>query len=88
MECRFESQHSGAFDDKVDVILGLTKCHLNDIPNKNHLIPIQPHPAHELHDGILLQPQGVVENSAGVQVNICQDCLKELTGGGCLCCTL
>ena len=58
---------------------GFSVVKLSAIPNRNRLIPRKAHPAHDLYDGVLLEPKGVccVEGSEP-DVRICRDCLKEL----------
>lgn len=47
----------------------------NDVPNRSHLKPSQPHPAHDLFfEDLLLQPQGVNGNL----ISICQECAASL----------
>jgi hypothetical protein len=57
---------------------GVVVQSLGDIPNSNRLIPWRPHPAHDLFDGMLLEPRGVSDTGMGIDVNICRECLKEL----------
>ncbi|KAM6492480.1 hypothetical protein JOM56_012204 [Amanita muscaria] len=44
-------------------------------------IPKNPHPQHDLFDGKLLQPEGVVDgqSEAGTLVRVCHNCLADLT---------
>ena len=50
-----------------------------DIVNRHRLIPKKSHPAHYLLDGMLLEPAGVVEESAGERwIRICRDCQAAL----------
>ena len=58
---------------------GVTECHLSALPNSQCLIPKYTHPAHDLYDGQLLEPQGIVRSGDGVLVvRVCKDCLVEL----------
>jgi hypothetical protein len=47
---------------------------IKDIPHSHRLIPVKKHTAHELFDGLLLEPSGVDGN----HVKICADCFKDL----------
>lgn len=51
---------------------------LSAIPNADRLIPRNPHPAHDLFDGKLLDPAGVVERGPATTVNVCTSCLRDL----------
>ena len=58
---------------------GVTECHLSALPNSQRLIPKHTHPAHDLYDGQLLEPQGIVRSGdGGPVVRVCKDCLVEL----------
>jgi hypothetical protein len=52
------------------------KIHIEHIPNANLLKPIVPHPKHELFDGLLLERQGVEQDSQ--VANLCQECYLDL----------
>lgn len=56
------------------------ECHLSALPNSQRLIPKHAHPAHDLYDGRLLEPQGIVRSGdeGGPVVRVCKDCLEEL----------
>ncbi|KAJ3555225.1 hypothetical protein NM688_g2694 [Phlebia brevispora] len=59
---------------------GLEVMALKDVPNKERLCPVHPHPAQNLYGGIILEPQGIVSGiGADVTVNICNPCLTDLT---------
>lgn len=47
-----------------------------NIPHKELLKPIAPHPAHVLHDGLLLQPESITTD--GQIVFLCDECLTCL----------
>jgi hypothetical protein len=49
---------------------------LNDIPNKHHLIPHVPHPAHELVNGLLFYAPAL--GSANETVGLCNACRNQL----------
>jgi hypothetical protein len=51
---------------------------LKDLPNSHSLIPISPHPQHDLYDGLLLEPGGVVVVNDVVHVRVCHTCLRDL----------
>lgn len=53
----------------------LTPHHLDTIPNSNRLRPAVSHPAHDLFNGMLLQPAGV---SNAECANVCVECLRAL----------
>jgi hypothetical protein len=56
-----------------------SKLALSDIPNGQRLYPRIPHPAHDIYNGMLLEPEGMVEDAEGEShVRICADCHKEL----------
>ncbi|KAM6496781.1 hypothetical protein JOM56_007254 [Amanita muscaria] len=51
-----------------------------DIPNVNRLVPRLSHSQHDLIEGKLLEPEGIIGDSTGglSNVRVCQDCLAEL----------
>ncbi|KAF8220852.1 hypothetical protein L208DRAFT_1537408, partial [Tricholoma matsutake] len=51
---------------------------LKDLPNTHSLIPISSHPQHDLYDGLLLEPGGVMVVNDVVHVCICHTCLCDL----------
>ncbi|KAF8806022.1 hypothetical protein BYT27DRAFT_7257442 [Phlegmacium glaucopus] len=53
----------------------LTVYRLNAIPNHHHIRPQDVHPKHDLYDGMLLHPPGVIH---GQLAHICVDCAKSL----------
>jgi hypothetical protein len=55
------------------------KERIQDIPSSARLIPKVLHPAHDLYDGKLLEPQGVHVHGDDTLVNICLNCYKELS---------
>jgi hypothetical protein len=70
--CAVCARECGAMDEK------LASCRLSDIPNRHRLLPVQPHPAHDLYEGMLLDPAGLSHNTAGWTVNICTSCSTQL----------
>jgi hypothetical protein len=58
--------------------LGLSDINLTDLPNSRWLIPKNPHPAHNLFDGRLLNPSGVKCIDGQHILSICRLCLDEL----------
>ncbi|KAJ3559079.1 hypothetical protein NM688_g560 [Phlebia brevispora] len=58
---------------------GVEVMALRDVPNKERLRPVHPHPAHNLYGGIILEPEGIVSGAgAEVAINICNPCLTDL----------
>ena len=56
-----------------------TSIPVRDVPNPHRLFPRQQHAAHDIYEGMLLEPQGIIIlNDGEVEVRICRDCLKEL----------
>ena len=55
-----------------------TLWHINELPNSHRLIPSSSHPAHDLFDGLLLEPSGVETNGLVHHAWVCQSCLEEL----------
>lgn len=51
---------------------------LNRLPNKQRLVLSFPHPAQELVDDMLLQPQGLHGAEEGLMVDVCCTCLYQL----------
>ena len=52
---------------------------MTDLPHSNRLIPTHPHPCHDLFQGRLLEPKGVIEDSGTqTQVRVCGNCFSEL----------
>jgi hypothetical protein len=54
------------------------KRKIDDIPNSLRLRPIHSHCAHDLYQGLLLEPAGVSIDNNTVVVTICAHCLREL----------
>jgi len=48
---------------------------IEDIPNRDRLKPTNPHPKHDIFDGILLYPKGIDPRG---QANICNECNAAL----------
>ena len=48
------------------------------LPNKHRLLPRQPHPQHDLYEGLLLEPNGVEGMPANYKVACCGCCLNDL----------
>ena len=53
----------------------LKQFNLNHIPNSHRLRPSTPHPAHDIYNGMLFQPAGVMSHEIA---NICSDCTRAL----------
>jgi hypothetical protein len=51
---------------------------VESIPNKNLLAPETYHPAHELHDGMLLDTSALREESGVWRGQVCNPCLQDL----------
>jgi hypothetical protein len=56
----------------------LTVQRLDSIPNSHRLVPQESHSAHDLFQGKLLEPAGVVGQGDGAQVNVCRQCWASL----------
>ena len=56
-----------------------TLLSLSTIPNRNLLKPHEAHPAHDLYDGILLEPAGIDLRTK--QASFCEECLNRLKIG-------
>ena len=56
----------------------LNKMALSDVPNSHRLVPKTPHPAHDIYNGRLLQPEAVAVDGQHTIISICQACLDEL----------
>ncbi|KAG1816359.1 uncharacterized protein BJ212DRAFT_1480806 [Suillus subaureus] len=72
--CSVCAQEVGVLDDSER----MSKLHFNDIPNLCRLSPSTPHPAHNLYNGQLLEPAGVITQGNDTLVNICHSCLQDL----------
>ena len=58
----------------------VTELDLSILPNSQQLIPKQMHSAHDLFDGRLLEPEGVVRLGEGVtMMRVCKLCMDELS---------
>ncbi|OCH87122.1 hypothetical protein OBBRIDRAFT_837649 [Obba rivulosa] len=57
---------------------GVMRMSLDELPNSLRLVPQQPHPAHDLVDGKLLEPKGVEYAGPTTFVTVCQECLSAL----------
>ena len=53
-------------------------CDLAMLLNKHRLLPRQPHPQHDLYEGLLLEPNGVEGTPANYKVACCRCCLNDL----------
>ena len=53
----------------------LKPLHLDLIPSRHHLQPPVPHPAHNIINGMLLHPTGVVDAD---MANVCVECFRAL----------
>ena len=75
-----ESQVCGVCAREVNRIEdGVERMDLQDVPNSARLVPKNPHPAHDLYMGKLLDPEGVSVGEGGrMDVNICRSCRKDL----------
>ena len=51
---------------------------LKDIPSPSRLAPEKPHPEHTLFDGMLLQPEGLVQHDGDMVANVCDECMRDL----------
>jgi hypothetical protein len=58
----------------------LTTMRVEDIPNRSRLTPIKPHRDHDLYNGALLEPRGVINTDDVERVNACKSCLGSLVG--------
>lgn len=54
----------------------ISKIHIDHIPNRNKLAPMEPHPQHVLFDNLLLDSHGV--DQATKTVNLCDNCYLDL----------
>lgn len=54
---------------------------LINLPHTDRLIPKKPHPEHDLFEGKLLEPEGVVGDLRGkeTKIRVCGECLADLT---------
>ncbi|GLB44644.1 putative G-quadruplex DNA unwinding [Lyophyllum shimeji] len=57
---------------------GISTWALCDIPNRHRLKPKKRHPAHELFEGLLLEPGGVTVTESSTRVNLCRKCAEDL----------
>ena len=70
--CGACARECGAMDENLEHMA------LSDIPNSYRLVPKTLHPAHDIYDGRLFQPEVVETNGQHTFVSICQVCLDEL----------
>ncbi|EMD31577.1 hypothetical protein CERSUDRAFT_78030 [Gelatoporia subvermispora B] len=61
---------------------GVTCIPLAQLPHSSRLIPRIPHPAHDLYEGKLLQPEGVISEHGILKVKACRECMESLRKGG------
>ncbi len=54
---------------------------INHIPHSEHLHPIHlPHPAHVLINGMILEPEGIIQNDDNESnIHLCRECLHHLS---------
>ncbi len=57
---------------------GVERIRLDSVEHRSRLRPRDAHPAHDLYDGCLLEPTGVVEMAGGTLLDICRGCRQEL----------
>ena len=70
--CGICAPESGPLDDE------LTVYSLEALLNSHRLAPSKPHPLHDLYNGKLLEPAGVVGDAGHYKVNACSTCLDDL----------
>ena len=71
-----EQAHQRELNKRDDQV---TEQDLSDLPNSQWLIPKHMHLVHDLFDGWLLEPEGVVRSGEGVtMIQVCKDCMDEL----------
>lgn len=58
---------------------GVLNIDIEAIPSPLRLVPHKPHPDHTIFDGMLLAPEGVIRQGGRSTVNICRECLGDLT---------
>ena len=56
----------------------VTHFKINSLPNAHRLIPCNPHAAHTLFNGKLLEPRGVRNEGSDFLVMACKDCISSL----------
>ncbi|KAG8915612.1 hypothetical protein FRC02_004418, partial [Tulasnella sp. 418] len=54
----------------------VTEVELDRIPHQHLLHPWKVHPAHQLTQGMLLEPAGIVESDMGGSAYLCSSCLQ------------
>ncbi|KAK6987623.1 hypothetical protein R3P38DRAFT_3374591 [Favolaschia claudopus] len=59
-----------------------TPRRLEALPNSQCLVPRLAHPAHDLFDGKLLEPAGVVREGNVTKVRVCRECSESLIKSG------
>ncbi len=57
---------------------GVQLCRLDSFTHRSRLTPREPHPQHDLFDGCLLEPAGVVIHNNIVSLHTCKCCRDEL----------
>ena len=70
--CGVCARECGPMDESLHKIV------LSNIPNSHCLISKVPHPAHDVYESRLLQPEGVEINGPHTVISICQACLDDL----------
>ena len=57
---------------------GVSSLDVKEIPSPSRLVPQQPHPKHTLFDGMLLQPEGLINRGDRLFANVCGECMRDL----------
>ena len=70
--CGICARKCGPLDDQ------LMTHSLKALPNSHRLAPSKPHPLHDLYEGKLLEPTGVIGDAGDYKVNVCSTCLDDL----------
>jgi len=71
--CGICARECGPLDEQV------MTYSLEALPNPHRLAPLKQHPLHDLYNGKLLEPAGVVGDAGHYMVNACSTCLDDLT---------
>ena len=74
--CGACAKECGAMDENLE------RMALSDMPNSYRLVPKTLHPAHDIYDGRLFQPEAVETDGQHTFMSICQVCLDELRKPG------
>ncbi len=70
--CAVCAREVSVTDDGVELAL------LTSLPNTERLRPIEPHAKHDLFDGCLLAPEGVIVQDQKISVRTCKQCRDDL----------